>query len=156
MGRRNKQEKRGNIMSKFSRFMRENKVVKENQKYAPTKSLKDEKGNPLEWEFRHITSKENETLRDASTFDVPVTGRPNNYRQKINISQYVSKMIVTSTVFPDLYDAGLQDSYGVKTPEDLLFAMVDDPGEYNDFSVWIQRFQGFDSNLDEKAEEAKN
>lgn len=46
-------------MSKFSAFMKQNKVKKENEKYAPTTSLADDKGNPLEWEFRHITSKEN-------------------------------------------------------------------------------------------------
>ena len=52
------------------------------------------------------------------------------YRPKMQTSKYIQKMIVASVVMPDLYDAELQDSYGVKTPEDLLFAMVDDPGEY--------------------------
>ena len=55
-----------------------------------------------------------------------------------------------------LYDKELQDSYGVMTPEDLAFAMVDDPGEYNDFCEWLQKFQGFTKTLDEKVDEAKN
>ena len=49
-------------MSKFAKFMKANKVQKENGKYAPTKSLCDEKGNPLEWEFKHISSKEMKTF----------------------------------------------------------------------------------------------
>ena len=57
---------------------------------------------------------------------------------------------------PDLYDAELQDSYGVKTPEDLLLAMVDSPGEYNDLAAYVQKFQGFDVSLDDKVQEAKN
>lgn len=151
-----KKEREDNYMSKFSKFMKTNKVVKENGKNAPTESLLDEKGNPLEWEFRHITSKENESLRDSCTMEVQVTGKPNIFRPRLNSSQYLQKMITASTVCPDLYDKELQDSYGVMTPEDLLLAIVDDPGEYQDLCVWIQEFQGFAKSLDDKVEEAKN
>lgn len=143
-------------MSKFSRFMKENKVVRKNEKYAPTASLLDENGQPLEWEFKHITSKENEALRDSCTMEVQVTGKPNLYRPKLKTSEYLAKMIVAATVFPDLYDAELQDSYGVKTPEELLYAMIDDAGEYQDFTVWLQKYQGFTKSFDDKVEEAKN
>ena len=71
-------------------------------------------------------------------------------------SLYIQKMIIASVVMPDLYDAELQDSYGVKTPEDLLFAMVDDPGEYNELAAYVQKFQGFNVSFDEKVDEAKN
>ena len=125
-------------MSKFARFMKPNKAVKTNEFYAPTASLLDEKGNPIPWEFKHITSK------------------PNMYRPKLNTSKYLTQMIVASTVCPDLYDSELQDSYGVKTPEDLLFALVDDAGEYQDLCVWVQKFQGFTKTLEDKVDEAKN
>lgn len=143
-------------MSKFTRFMKENKKVKENQKYAPTTSLTDEKGNPLEWEFKHITSKEDEEIRESCTYDVPVKGKPNVFREKTNVSKYMAKLIAASVVFPDLYDAELQDSYGVSKPEELLLAMMDDPGEYNALGEWVQKFQGFTKTFEEKAEEAKN
>ena len=143
-------------MSKFSRFMKANKAVRANEKYAPTTTLKSDNGKPLEWEFKHITSKENEDLRDSCTIEVPVKGKPNLYRPKLNTSAYIAKMIVAATVYPDLYDKELQDSYGVMTPEELLYAMVDDPGEYQDFSAWMQKFQGFTTSFDEKVDEAKN
>jgi hypothetical protein len=143
-------------MSKFSAFMKANKVQKENEKYAPTVSLIGSDGTPIRWEFRHITSKENEQLRESCTTEVQVTGKPNLFRPKLNSSQYLAKMIVAATVYPDLYDAELQDSYGVKTPEDLIYAMVDDAGEYQDFCAWMQKFQGFNKTLDEKVDEAKN
>ena len=38
-------------------------------------------------------------------------------------------MVAASVVYPDLDNAELQDSYGVKRPEELLLEMVDDPGE---------------------------
>ena len=143
-------------MSKFSKFMKANKKEKKNEMYAPTKSLCDENGKPLEWEFQHITSKENESLRDECTIEVPVTGKPNMFRPKVQSSKYIRKMIVASVVMPDLYDAELQDSYGVKEPEDLLLAMVDDPGEYNELAAFVQKFQGFDVSFNDKVEEAKN
>ena len=143
-------------MSKFSRFMKANKIAKPNEKYAPTTTLQDENGKPLEWEFKQIPSKENEALRDSCTIEVPVKGKPNLYRPKVKTAEYLAKMIVASTVYPDLYDKELQDSYGVMTPEELLYAMVDNAGEYQDFTVWMQKFQGFTKNLDDKVDEAKN
>lgn len=143
-------------MSKFAKFMKANKVVKENVKHPVTKSLCDENGNALEWEFKHLTSKENEEIRESCTVDVPVTGKPNLYRQKTKSSLYIQRMIAACVVVPDLYDADLQDSYGVKTPEELLLAMVDDPGEYNDLCVFVQKFNGFDASFDDKVDEAKN
>lgn len=56
----------------------------------------------------------------------------------------------------DIYTKELQDSYGVMTPEELLYAMVDNAGEYQDFTMWMQKFQGFTKNLDDKVDEAKN
>ncbi|MCI8565968.1 MAG: hypothetical protein HFI39_06570 [Lachnospiraceae bacterium] len=143
-------------MSKFSRFMKANKIKKENGFYPATKSLVDENGTALKWEFRHITSKENEAIREDCTVEVPITGKPNMFRQKLKSGLYAQKMIVASVVVPDLYDKELQDSYGVMTPEDLLLAMVDNPGEYNDLASFVQKFQGFDVSFSDKVDEAKN
>lgn len=143
-------------MSKFAKFMKANKIEKKNEMYAVTKSLCDENGNPLEWEFRHITSKENEGIREECMTEIPVKGKRNAYRPKFKMAQYIQKMIAASVVKPDLYDTELQDSYGVKTPEDLLMAMVDDPGEYNDLAEYVQKLQGFNVSFEDKVDEAKN
>lgn len=143
-------------MSKFSRFMKANKIVKPNERYAPTTSLQDENGKPLEWEFKQISSKENEALRDACTIEVQIKGKPNMFRPKVKTDEYLAKMIVAATVYPDLYDKELQDSYGVMTPEDLLYALVDNAGEYQDLQSWMQNYQGFSKTLDDKVKEAKN
>lgn len=143
-------------MSKFSKFMKANKIAKPNEKYAPTATLQDENSEPLKWEFRQITSKENEELRDSCTIEVQVNGKPNLFRPKVKTAEYLAKMIVASTVYPDLYDKELQDSYGVMTPEDLLYAMVDDAGEYQNLAAWMQKFQGLSKSLDDKVEDAKN
>ncbi len=143
-------------MSNLSLFLKKNKIQKENTTYPATKSLLDENGNPLLWEIKPLTTRENENIRESCMIEVPVKGKPNMYRPKLNISLYLAKTMVASIVHPNLYDADLQDSYGVKTPEDLLKEMIDDPGEYNEFAAFIQQYNGFDTTMDEKVEEAKN
>lgn len=149
-------KERGIKMSNFSRFMKANKILKENTTYAATKSLLDEDGKPLLWTIKPLTSKDNEEIRESCTIDVPITGKPGAFRPKLNTTKYLARMICASVVEPNLYDAELQDSYDVKTPEDLVMAMVDDPGEYQDFIAFIQKFNGFTESMDELVEEAKN
>lgn len=143
-------------MSNFSRFMKENKAVKANTTYAATKSLTDENGKPLEWVIRPLTTKQNEDIRDRCMKDIPVTGKPNMFRPKLDTSMYIAKLICACVVEPNLYDKELQDSYGVMTPEELLKEMVDNPSEYQEFAAFVQNYNGFDTTLEDKVEEAKN
>lgn len=143
-------------MSNFNRFMKQNKITKENTTFPATKSLVDEKRNPLEWTIRPLTTKENDAIRDECMIEVPVVGKPNMYRPKLNTSKYIAKMMCACIVEPNMYDKELQDSYGVMTPEELLKEMIDDPGEYQSLVAFIQDFNGFNTTLDDKVEEAKN
>lgn len=143
-------------MSNLDRFLKQNKKIRENTTYLATKSLTDEEGNPLPWTIRPLTTKDNDRLRDECTIEIPVKGKPNVFRPKLDTSKYLAKMIVASVVEPNLNNKDLQDSYGVMTPEDLIKEMIDDPGEYNDFASFIQNFNSFTTTLNEKVEEAKN
>ncbi|WP_455715441.1 phage tail assembly chaperone [Anaerosporobacter sp.] len=143
-------------MSNLSRFLKKNKIVKENVKFAATKSLVDENGNALEWEFRTITTAQDETIRDECTTEMQVKGKPGLYRPKLDTRKYLAKMVCACCVDPCLDNAELQDSYGVKKPEDLLTAIVDNPGEYQDLILFVQKNNGFDTNVEDKIEEAKN
>lgn len=143
-------------MSNLSRFLKTNKTMRENTTFAATRSLTDEKGNPLPWTIRPITTKENESIRESCTFDVQVQGKPNLFRPKLNTAKYIGKMLCASVAEPNLYDKELQDSYGVMTPEELLIEMIDGPGEYQEFVAFIQEFNGFTASMDDKVEEAKN
>jgi len=77
-------------------------------------------------------------------------------RPQVDTKAIVAKRIVASVVFPDLHNAELQDSYGVKEPEDLLFAMLDEAGDYQRLSAFIQNYNKLNVTMDEKIEEAKN
>lgn len=142
-------------MSNFSKFMKANKIQKQNVMYPVTKSLTDEDGNPLMWEIRPLTTKENESIRESCTIDVPVKGKPNMFRPKVDMNKYQTKLICAAIVSPDLNNKELQDSYGVMTSEDLIKEMVDDPAEYTDLMVFVQKISGFKT-LQEEVDEAKN
>lgn len=143
-------------MSNFTRFMKKNKILKENTTYAATKSLVDENGKPLLWTIKPLTTKENENMREECMIEVPIKGKPNMFRPKLNTSKYLAKMLVASVAEPNLYDKELQDSYGVMTPEELIQAMIDDPGEYQDFTTFIQNYNGFNTSINDEVNEAKN
>lgn len=142
-------------MSSLSLFFKKNKKQKENVKYVATKSLCDENGKPLEWTLRALTTAENDEIRDSCTIDVPITGKPNQFRPKLNTSKYLAKLISKTVVEPNLYDKELQDSYGVMTPEELIKEMVDDPGEYSALLQFVQQLNGF-TDINSDIEEAKN
>lgn len=143
-------------MSKLSMFLRKNKKVRDNTKFPATTSLVDADGNALEWEIKPLSTKKNEQIREECTREVPIKGKPHMFRQKIDSSAYGTKLIVASVVDPDLYNAELQDSYGVKTPEDLVQEMIDNPGEFANFQKFIQEFNGFTEKMEDEVEEAKN
>jgi hypothetical protein len=141
-------------MSNFSKFMKANKIQKENVMHPVTKSLVDEKGEPLLWEIKPLTTKEDEAIRESCTIEVPVKGKPNLYRPKLDMSKYQTKMVCAAIVSPDLNNVELQNSYGVMTPEELLKEMVDSPAEYQDLAMFVQKLSGFKT-LQEDVNDAK-
>lgn len=143
-------------MGNLSLFLKKNKKIRKNTQYVASKSFYDENNEPLKWEIKPLTTKEAEDIRTACTMEVPIPGKSGMYRPKVDSKSYVAKLIAACVVFPDLYNKELQDSYGVKTPEDLLKEMVDDPTEYNAFAEFVQSFNGLDETLEDKVKEAKN
>lgn len=142
-------------MSNFSRFMKQNQIQKENTTFVATESLVDDDGKPLEWEIKPVTTRENDAIIDDCTYEVPVTGKPNMYRMKMNQMKYRAKLICASVVYPDLHSTELQDSYGVMNEVDLIKEMVSDVGEYNKFFDFINEFNNLVP-FQEEVDEAKN
>ncbi len=137
-------------------FLKENKKPLAVRKYAPTKSITDAKGKPVEWTFKAISEDVLEELREQCTKNVPVTGKPGQYMPKVNTNKLTRMMITRCVVEPDLQNAELQDSYGVNNPEALLVELVDLPGEYVNLQNFVSDLCGFDTSMEEKVDEAKN
>lgn len=142
-------------MSDFSAFLAQNKVKQENVKFAVSKSFIGSDGKPIEWELRPVTADEDEAIRRAATRKVKVAGRSNQYTSEMDANTYLAKLTATSVVFPDLKNAELQNSYKVMGEEALLKAMLTG-GEFIALSGKVAEINGFDNDINEAVEEAKN
>ena len=142
-------------MSGLSAFLSQNAIKVENVKYVVSNRFIKKDGTPEEWEIRAITGTEDAALRKECTKQKPIPGRKNLFQPQTDYDLYLAKLAVHCTVYPNLNDKELQDSYGVMGAEDLIVKMLT-PGEYSDFLEKIQQVNGFDKPFDELVEEAKN
>lgn len=145
----------------LSGFLAENAVPVDNIKCVVSKRfLSDEvddqgKQKPIEWEIKTITGTEDEALRKSCAKRVPIPGKKNQYQKETDYDMYLGKLAVACTVFPNLNDKELQDSYKVLGAEALLKTMLT-PGEYADYISKVQEVCGFDTTLQEDVDTAKN
>ncbi len=139
----------------LSAFLAENAIKIENIKYAASSRFIDEAGQPIEWEIACLTSTEDEKLRKECTRRVPAPGKRGQYTVDTDYNLYLGKLAAKCTVYPNLDNAELQNSYGVMGADVLLKTMLT-PGEYADYLLKIQEINGFDVSFDAKVDEAKN
>lgn len=140
----------------LSAFLAQNAAKIENVKFIASERFTDENGNPIEWEIRAITSKEDKQLKAKCTQVVSYrTKYGQDKRKETDNTKYLSALAVACTVYPNLNDAELQDSYGVMGAEALLETMLS-PGEYTDYIIKVQEVCGFDTDVVELVDEAKN
>lgn len=142
-------------MGNLAFFFAENAIQDENIKFVASKRFCDDEGNPLEWEIRAVSSAVDEEIRKACRKRVPVPGKKGQFVNETDYEEYVGKLATVCTVYPDLKDASLQNSYHVVEPHALLKAMLK-PGEYADYLKRVQEICGFNTTMDEDVEEAKN
>jgi len=136
-------------------FLKQNAVQAENIKFVASERFVDANNKPIEWKIRAITSKEDEEIRKSAIKRIPTRGKYGHYDQEVDSSKYVGLLACACTVFPNLNDASLQDSYGVMSADELLKAMLL-PGEYADYIIKVQEICGFDKSMQDLVDEAKN
>ena len=139
----------------LSAFLSENAIPVENIKFAASPRFVDENKKPVEWGIKTITGTEDEALRKSCARRVPVPGKRNQYQKETDYDLYLGKLAVACTVFPNLNDKGLQDSYKAMGAEALLKAMLT-PGEYAAYVEKVQEVCGFSTPIQEEVDEAKN
>lgn len=140
----------------LSAFMAEAAEKVENAFFPASARFKDpESGETMLWEICAISASENAQIRKTCMRTVPAPGgRKGQYTQEFDGNAYQTKIAVRCTVFPDLNDAALQDSYEAMGAEQLLVTMLT-PGEFEDYSAKVLEVNGF-QNTQELVDEAKN
>lgn len=139
----------------LSAFLAQNAGTVEHVFYAASERFKDEKKKPVQWELRCVTGTEDEELRKACTKRVGVPGKRGQFTQETDFNLYLGKLAAACTVFPNLNDKELQDSYGVMGTDALLKTMLT-PGEYAGYLGKVQEICGYDRTMQEEVDEVKN
>lgn len=142
-------------MNNLSAFLSQNAVEVENVRYIASKRFLDEEGMPIFWEIKSITSEEDEVLRKSCIKRVQIPGKRGQFTQETDYNAYLGKLAARCTVFPNLDNTELQNSYGVMGAEQLIKVMLK-PGEYADYLTKVQEINGFETSMNELVEEAKN
>ena len=141
-------------MSNLMAFMRPNVERVENTRLVPSPRFKDEDGNIMEWEICCISADEYTHIRSSCIKQIPVVGKKGQYAQQMDVYAFQAKVAARCTVFPDLRNADLQNSWEAAKPEELLGKMLIG-GEFDDYVTAIFQANGF-KNENELVEEAKN
>ena len=141
-------------MSNFAVFMAGNANKPETVKYVASKRFVAN-GKPVEWEIKPIDTDLDEAIRKDCTKKVPIPGKRGQYNQETDTDKYIGKMCVACTVYPNLNDAELQDSYGVKSADALLKKILL-PGEYTEYKAKVLEVNGYDMSMEELVDEVKN
>ena len=137
-------------------FLAKNALKVDNVKFVTSKRFVDETtGKPMEWEIKAITGTEDEAIRKSCAKRVPIPGKKNQYQKETDYDMYLGKLAVACTVFPNLNDQELQDSYKVMGAEALLKTMLT-PGEYADYLQEVQEVCGFETDFQDAVNDAKN
>lgn len=141
-------------MGNLSAFLAGNAIQEENVKYIASRRFIEDK-KPVEWEIKSITSEEDDLIRKQFTKKVLVPNTKNQYMQDFDVNGYLGVMAARCTIFPNLNDKELQDSYKVMGADKLLKVMLK-PGEYQDYLKKVQEVNGYDVPMEELVEEVKN
>lgn len=135
----------------ITKFMKKNGKVDETFEYTPTGRFTDDEGNAIPWVFKKLNIDEYERIREECTS----INFADKGKTKFNNTLFNKKFVCNSVVEPNLNNAELQDSYGVKKAEDLVTKLFDNAGEYYQLLAHLLEVNGFKS-VGEYAEEAKN
>jgi hypothetical protein len=139
----------------FSMFMKENVEDLGVVEVEVSKRFKDKDGNPVKWQIKAIDSERDSLIKKECTKKVAVNGKKGQYIPETDTDKYLARVCVACIIYPDLNNAELQDSYGVKSGDALLNKMLL-AGEFAELKATIMEINGFDMSMDELVDEAKN
>lgn len=141
------------MSSNLKSFFKENAIKTESIKYVASERFLDENKKPIEWEIIPINSEISEDLKKQAMKRVQV--KRGVFQSELDGTKYACLLAVACTIYPNLNDADLQNSYGAMGAEELLKKMLL-PGEYTNYLGKIEEVCVFDKSTDDLVKEAKN
>ena len=125
-------------------FLKQNAVPMEKVEYVVSERFLDKDKKPIKWIIAPINARYDEELKRQSMGPVD-----------IDLNKYAVLLAAACTVYPDLNDAKLQDSYSAMNSTELLLSMLL-PGELISYVNKIKGLCGYDKTSEDLKREAKN
>jgi hypothetical protein len=119
-----------------------------------SKRYVNEKNEPIPFVIRAIEQPLIDRLQDECT--EPIYRKGKKVDEKLNVSRFLARMGVESTVFPNFKDPELLASYKLVDPVDLAKEILKMGGEYAEWLAAVQRINGYDEDFEELVNDAKN
>ena len=137
----------------FSAFMAGSAIAAEPVEYVASKRFRGKDGKPAKWKIQPFSASENDKLVKEFTRKVrlPSGERKNTFDNE----RYNLAIVVKAVSYPNLNDPNLQDSYGVMSAEELVQKMLL-PGELTDLQSAVAQALGFENDIADDIETAKN
>lgn len=133
-------------------FLNRNKVDGIQGEVAISKRLANpETGELYKFKIRALTEKEYENARNEAT----TLPKKKKDRVKFDNALFNEKIIISACLYPNFKDAESIKEAGCIAPEDYLHKVLL-PGEISDLSNAITKLSGFDEDMEELIEDAKN
>ena len=136
-------------MSKLMNFLIENSVEELTEEVPVGEGFKDNEGNSLKFKIKAVPSDEFATLQKQCT----VTRKKG--KVEFDSKKFNEQIAINYTIDPNFRDAEAIKKLGVLTPEQLLNKTLL-AGELTALVEAISKLSGFDQDIDELREEAKN
>lgn len=134
-------------MSKFQDFLSKRDISAEKREVKIP-------GIPFPFVIQPIGQVENKAIKKACT--ETYTDKKTGQRiTDTDVDKYNNRLITACCIEPNFKDAAWQEQAGVRG-EDALIEKVLKPGEYIDLLIAVQEACGFDTDINQKIEEAKN
>lgn len=113
--------------------------------------FKDAEGNLLKFKIKAMTNEEFNQIRKKAT----VMHTKGKRRVEMDIKTLNDEIVIQNTLVPDFKDAESIKKLGCHSPEQYLNKVLL-PGEITELALQIQQLSGFDQDLEDLVEEAKN
>ena len=133
-------------MSSLKAFLEPIKI--ENEEVIVSKRFV-ENGKPVPFVIKAINQEENEKLIKKNT------KKDKKGAESFDKEKYMADIVSACVVFPDLNDSQLQGAYGIIGADKLIKKMLT-VGEFANLSQKVQEVCGFDTDINDDIEEAKN
>lgn len=134
-------------MSNFESFFKENVTMPNEVEFAVSDRFSEC------FKLKTITEDEHSQVKSAATKRKSL-GR-GRYTEEMDTNKYSYLLCAAAISYPDLNNALLQDSYGVKSADELLKQMLT-AGEFTSLLIKVNDINGFDKSFTDEVEEAKN